>query len=64
LTIIIYLLKENKQISTIAIAEKLNATKRTILRYIEKLKNLNLIKRVGGEKTGYWHVIHKNSSED
>ena len=40
-------------------AEKLNVTKRTILRDIEKLKKQNKIKRTGSNKDGQWEAINK-----
>ncbi|MDF1549293.1 MAG: DeoR family transcriptional regulator [Bacteroidales bacterium] len=50
-------IKENNQISTTELSEKLKVTKRTILRDIEKLKAQKKIKRVGGEKGGHWEIL-------
>jgi ATP-dependent DNA helicase RecG len=56
LQLIMEILNSNDKISTSEIAKKMNVTKRTILRDIEKLKNDGLIKRIGTEKGGYWKV--------
>ena len=53
---ILKLVEENKEISTAKIAERLNISRRTVLRDIEKLKQQGRIKRVGGEKSGYWEI--------
>jgi len=51
------LLAMNPKISTIELASKLNVTKMTVLRDIEKLKKYNLLTRVGTNKGGYWKVL-------
>ena len=51
------LLTMNPKISTIELASKLNVTKMTVLRDIEKLKKDNLLTRVGTNKGGYWKVL-------
>jgi ATP-dependent DNA helicase RecG len=56
---IIILIKENNSISTSEIANKLNVSKRTILREIDLLKIAGIIKREGKEKTGYWLLKDK-----
>ncbi|MBN2300791.1 MAG: putative DNA binding domain-containing protein [Acholeplasmataceae bacterium] len=40
-----------------AIANKLNVSKRTIIRHMNILENLKLIKRVGDNRTGYWEIL-------
>jgi ATP-dependent DNA helicase RecG len=49
--------KENRSITISQLAEKLNVSRDTILRDLKKLKKLDLIKRVGSDKAGYWKVI-------
>ena len=49
--------KVNKNITIAQLAEKLNVSRDTILRDMKKLKKLNLIKREGSDKLGYWDVI-------
>ena len=53
---IIVLVKENKTISTNELAFQLLVSKRTILRDVEKLKEKHILKRIGGEKGGYWEI--------
>jgi len=40
------------------LAITLKVSTRTIRRDIEKLKNMNKLKRIGSEKTGYWKIIN------
>ena len=47
---------KNKGITTEELAKKLNVTKRTILRDIEKLKHNGILKYVGSTKGGYWEI--------
>ena len=54
---ILELLKNSGTITIDEIAEKLNVTRRTVLRMIEELKAHNKIKRIGGRKTGYWQIL-------
>ncbi len=51
-------IKSNNKITSNQLAKKFGVSKRTVLRDIEKLKKLNLIDRVGNEKTGYWEIIN------
>jgi fido (protein-threonine AMPylation protein) len=53
---IIALIKENNHISTAKMAIILSVSKRTILRDIDKLKQLGKISREGDEKTGHWKI--------
>ena len=46
----------NKQVTSKEIAEQLGISDRTVRSYITKLKTKGLIKRVGGNKFGYWEV--------
>lgn len=54
---IINLIKENRNISTREMAEKLNLSKRTILRDINEMKIKKQIQRIGKEKGGYWEIV-------
>jgi ATP-dependent DNA helicase RecG len=56
--IILELLNNNRTITIDEIAEKLNVTRRTILREMEELKTQNKIKRIGGRKTGHWQITN------
>jgi ATP-dependent DNA helicase RecG len=51
------LIVENNQITASKIAEVLAVTKRTVLRDIEKLKELGLIERIGSRKFGEWKIL-------
>ena len=54
---IIKLIQENNQISMTQLAKKLSVTKMTIVRDITRLKENNIIKRIGPAKGGHWDVI-------
>ena len=51
------LISSKKGIKRNEIAQELSKTEMTIHRAIKKLIELNLIKRVGSNKTGYWEII-------
>ena len=51
------LINSKKGIKRNEIAQELSKTEMTIYRAIKKLIELNLIKRVGSNKTGYWEII-------
>lgn len=39
------------------IASKLNVNKRTIIRHMNTLENMQIIKRVGDNRTGHWEIL-------
>jgi Fic family protein len=53
---IVNLIKKDKNITIIELANKLSVTDKTIKRDMEKLKNSNRIQRIGSQKSGYWEV--------
>ena len=53
------LITENEEISVNILATKLNVSRRTILRDIERLKHQNILKRVGKAKGGHWQIIEQ-----
>ena len=55
--LILELVKRNNKILLLELSEKLRVSKRTKRRDIEKLKFKNKLKRIGGEKGGYWEII-------
>ncbi|MDR2828238.1 MAG: Fic family protein, partial [Acholeplasmatales bacterium] len=55
-TVLSLILKNNK-ITAIELSNKLNKGIVTIKRELKRLKENNLIERVGSDKTGYWKVI-------
>lgn len=54
---IIQLMRENPQITIRKIATVLNKNETTIFRNIKQLTEQGIIKRVGADKTGFWHLI-------
>ena len=54
---IIKWISNNNKITITILASKTNRTTRTIERNIEKLKERDLIKRIGSRKEGYWKII-------
>ena len=59
---ILELLSDNKKLSYDDLASILNKSTSTIKRHIQKLKTLDLIKRVGSDKTGYWEIINQKGN--
>jgi len=56
---VISLIRNNKSISINELAEKCNVGRETIKRDLKQLRKLNLLKRVGSDKAGYWEIIQK-----
>ena len=54
---IIELIIIDNKISANSIADKLNISSRTVQRDLKKLRELNIIKRIGSDKGGHWEVI-------
>jgi ATP-dependent DNA helicase RecG len=50
-------IKNDSKISYDELAIKLEKNRTTIMRNIKKLKEQNLLKRIGSDKTGYWEVL-------
>ena len=48
---------EDSHASNQELATKTNQSERTIRNHTAKLKELNYIKRVGSDKTGYWEIV-------
>lgn len=53
-TVILEMMAQNERVTVPAMVDRLHVAKRTILRDIEKLKNKNLVRREGSEKSGRW----------
>jgi ATP-dependent DNA helicase RecG len=51
------LIKGNKFITRIEIAEKLGIMPYTAKEYLAKLKKEKRLKRVGSDRSGYWEII-------
>lgn len=61
--VIVELLKNNNSLSAMDLAQKTGMGFRTVQRYLSQLQRKNLIKRVGGRKTGYWVVVEQTDYE-
>ena len=55
--LIIKLIIENKKITLDKIAEQCNVNRETIKRDLKKLRKINIIDRIGSDKSGYWEVV-------
>lgn len=55
--LIVEIMKKDKNITRENLAAKCDVSVETIKRDVRTLKQLGKIKRVGADKTGYWHVI-------
>jgi len=53
---ILELIVENNNITQEEISNKLNKSKNSIYRNIKKLKELDIIERIGADKNGYWKI--------
>jgi predicted HTH transcriptional regulator len=51
------LVKQNKNITTTEISERLNLSLSTVKRKIKDLKGQGIIERIGSDKTGFWKII-------
>jgi len=61
---IVNLMKKDKNITALELADKLGVTDKTIKRDIAKLKREKRVVRVGSSKSGHWKIIEiKNSGE-
>ena len=56
---IIHLIKQNPYITTSELSDKIGISSRSIERNIAKLKEKEIIDRVGSDKAGYWKVKEK-----
>ena len=54
---ILKIMKENPGITTAQLAKILKVTRMTIHRDLDELKTKGRIRRVGGDKGGYWEVL-------
>lgn len=54
---IMKIILENKYITIPELASLIKKSEPTIHRHLDHLSELNMIRRVGSRKTGYWEVI-------
>ncbi len=50
------LISQDKNITYVELANKLNITEKSVYKNIEKLKKKGLLKRIGPAKGGHWEV--------
>lgn len=53
---ILNLIEKESKISYQSLADKLDKGRSTIMRNIQVLKDMNVLKRIGPKKTGYWEI--------
>ena len=56
---ILALITDNSKISIKEIAEKLGVTPKTIQRDLDKMKDNNIISRIGADKGGFWEICKR-----
>ena len=56
---ILELIKNDPNISAAAIAEKIGVSSRAVEKQLKKLREENLIRRVGPDKGGHWEIVEK-----
>ncbi len=54
---IVKAMQNNSNISYNELAQIIEKDRTTVMRNIQKLKELGIIKRIGSDKTGHWEVI-------
>ncbi len=54
---IVNMMKKDKNITALELADKLGVTDKTIKRDIAKLKDEKRVVRVGSFKSGYWEIV-------
>ena len=55
-SMIIDFIRANSSISLRKLSKNLGVSSKTVQREIEKLKDKNVIRRVGGDKGGHWEI--------
>ena len=55
-SIILKYIEQNNKISAKELSKLLQVSDRTIEREIQKLKKMEILERVGGDKGGYWKI--------
>ena len=56
-------MKENPNISTMDLVNMLNISQTAVENQLKKLRERNIIKRIGPDKGGYW-VVFQNKPSD
>jgi len=56
-------IKKNPTVTRKQLTDILNVSDRTVSRWIKKLEDDNLIRRVGGKKQGHWEIVEDDTCE-
>ena len=56
---VLELIRENPQITTTELSERIGITRRSVAKIMNKLQTENVIRRVGSRKIGFWEIIHE-----
>ena len=56
---ILSLIAKNNRVKTTELAQLLNVTRRTIASDIALLKEHNILRRIGSDKSGFWEILKK-----
>jgi len=54
---VFYLIKQNNQITSTEIGERLKISLSTVKRKIKELKHSGKMERIGSDKSGHWKII-------
>ena len=54
---IIEIIKENPNVSQDELGKLLNISRRVVQKYIKIFKDAGNIERIGGKRSGHWHII-------
>jgi len=57
---ILNLINKNQHITTNELSQKIKISQRKVKENIAKLKDKNIIKRIGSPKTGHWEIIEND----
>ena len=58
---ILYLIKQNPNITQMKMCEIIGVGRTAITNHIKKMKDNNIIERIGADRNGYWKIRGKNS---
>ncbi|GHT47423.1 hypothetical protein AGMMS49965_25470 [Bacteroidia bacterium] len=61
---VLEIIAANKNISARQLSDLLNTTDRTIEREIKKMREMNIIERIGGDRGGHWKIIMKGGNNE
>ena len=53
------LLSENSKYTLLQLAEKTGMSRKSVAGYLKKLKEKNIIERVGTKRSGYWKINNR-----